>query len=225
MTNEEQDSQLAKLPICGTLIMSFPWLEIIGELWKFGRKIFRGFSNEGIYEVLDYETTLELQDRKGNKARLKKREKVRYLQDHILAHQDQAWGDGKILLNYRCAPGVPVDRYRSGYKTNILISLREVKNKGDIDEFNIEWGIKNGFLSQTGFWSTEISQRTKRIIVQAIFPRSRPPSVSWMIEKNIQRTHLLDGDTKKKLSDGRWMINWEKKNPRLYEHYILKWEW
>jgi len=225
MENEEQDSQSVKLPNWGTLILGRPWLEIIGELWKIGRKIFRGFSNEGIYEVLDYETTLELQDRKGNKASLQKLEKVRYLQDHILAYQDQAWGDGKILLNYRCAPGVPVDIYRSGYKTHILISLREVKKKGDIDEFNIEWGIKNGFLRKTGFWSTEISQRTKRIIVQVIFPKSRPPSVSWMIEKNIQRTHLLDGNTKKRLPDGRWMIRWEKNHPRLYEQYILKWEW
>ncbi|MGD8998575.1 MAG: hypothetical protein PVH80_10740, partial [Anaerolineae bacterium] len=59
----------------------------------------------------------------------------------LVAYLAEAWGDGEILLNYRCTPGAPVDRYRSGYKTTILISRRQVKNKGDVDEFNIEWGI------------------------------------------------------------------------------------
>jgi hypothetical protein len=58
-------------------------------------------------------------------------------------------GDGEILVDYRCSPGTPVDRYRSGYKTYILISRREVKNKGNVDEFNVEWGIRQGFLRHT----------------------------------------------------------------------------
>lgn len=178
-----------------------------------------------MYEVVNYKTTLEILDNKGKEAVLTKTEEVKSLQNNIIAYQDQAWGDGKILLNYRCTPGTPVDRYRSGYKTHILISLREVKNKGDIDEFNIEWGIQNGFLHTTGFWSTEVSHHTKRIIVQVIFPKSRPPSQIWLIKKNLQQTHLLDQSAKKKLPDGRWMVNWEKNHPRLYEHYILKWEW
>ena len=55
--------------------------------------------------------------------------RVRYLQDHILAYQDYAWGDGEILRNYRCTPGTPVDLYRLGHITYILISRREVKNR------------------------------------------------------------------------------------------------
>jgi hypothetical protein len=44
---------------------------------------------------------------------------VRYLQDNMIAYQDQAWGDGEILVDYRRIPGTPVDRYRSGHKTYI----------------------------------------------------------------------------------------------------------
>jgi len=54
-----------------------------------------------MYEVLEYESTLELKDRGGKRATFKKREKVRYLQDNVIAYQDQAWGDGEILVNYR----------------------------------------------------------------------------------------------------------------------------
>ena len=45
-----------------------------------------------------------------------KRQRVRYLQNNIIAYQDQAWGDGEMLVNYRCSPGVPVDRYKLGHK-------------------------------------------------------------------------------------------------------------
>jgi len=56
-------------------------------------------------EVLEYESTLELKDRGGKRAIFKKREKVRYLQDNVIAYQDQAWGNGEILIDYRCSPG------------------------------------------------------------------------------------------------------------------------
>jgi hypothetical protein len=209
----------------GSILLSLPWVEILTEVWKSGKKVLRGMSNEGMYEVLEYESTLELKDKKGEKAGLKKREKIRYLQDNIIAYQDQAWGDGKILINYRCAPGTPVDRYRSGYKTHILISLREVKNKGDLDEFNIEWGIRNGFLRKAGFWATEINHRTNKVKVQIIFPEERPPLEISMLEKNSQRTLPLGKENKLQLPDGRWMILWERAKPRLYEHYIFNWEW
>ncbi|MGB6680262.1 MAG: hypothetical protein WBF08_02915, partial [Candidatus Bathyarchaeia archaeon] len=127
MSGESNATISRILPRAMMIILGLPWPEIVGEMWKAGRKMIRGLSNEGTYEVLDYETTLELLDHKGKQASLKKREKVRYLQNYILAYQDQAWGDGKILQDYRCTPGKPVDRYRTGYKTHILISRREVK--------------------------------------------------------------------------------------------------
>jgi hypothetical protein len=66
------------------------------------------------------------------------------LQDNIIAYHDQAWGDVDILLDYRCTPGMAVDRYRLGYKTYVLISRREVKSKGDVETFHSEPMIRAG---------------------------------------------------------------------------------
>src|SRR5215210_7073839 len=85
------------------------WIEILTDLWKQWRKLARGLSEEGLYEVLAYEATLELLDRRGQRAQFRKREKVRYGQSQTIAYQDQAGADGEILLDYRCTPGVPVD--------------------------------------------------------------------------------------------------------------------
>lgn len=202
-----------------------PWSGIVENLLKNWKRYIGVKTSEGMYEVLEYESVLELKDERGEKATVKKREKVRYLQDNIIAYQDQAWGDGKILVNYCCSPGIPVDRYRSGYKTHILLSLRDVKHRGDVDEFHIQWGIERGFLLKTGFWGTEVSHPTREMTVKIIFPKNRPPVRVMMVERNQKRTKKVDEDARVQLPDGRWMIEWEKHQPPLYEQYILKWEW
>jgi len=207
------------------VIFSLPWTEIFDKVKKKRLKSSIDASGDGIYETLEYESTLEIHNNQGTRATFKKRKKIRYLQDGIIAFQDYAWGDGEILLNYRTSRGKAVDRYRAGYKTYILISLREVKNKGDIDEFNIQWNLRNGFLTEDGYWSTDISQKTKHIKMNIIFPKIRPPLNLMIEESNRKRTRELGSGSKKRLPDGRWRVTWEMKKPRLYEVYVLRWIW
>ncbi len=150
---------------------------------------------------------------------------MRYLQDNIIAYMDQAWGDGKFLLDYRCSPGAAVDQYRFGHKTYILISLREVKQRGDTDEFYIERKIKNGFLRQQEQWETDISHPTRQVTTKVIFPRERPPLRVALVENIRQKTTLIGDEHQRQLPDGRWQVAWETDNPRLNERYVLKWEW
>lgn len=210
--------------LIGTLVNS----QTISSIFDLGKgiiKIYKDFSQDGLYEVLEYESTLELLDKSGKKAKFQKREKIRYQQNNIIAYQDQAWGDGEILADYRCSPGVPVDQHRPGQKTYVLISLREVKNRDDIDEFNIEWGIKNGFSRKNEQWETDVMHPTKQLKIQIIFPKSRVPIRTMLIENNRQKTRKLGADYQYQLPDGRYMISWEKFKPRLHEKYIIAWSW
>jgi hypothetical protein len=157
MTDEKDtDNQSLFDKLVGALLRR-PWADVLGDALKALRKAIQGRSHRGLYEVLDYESTLELKDCEGKTATFRKREKVRYLQDNVIAYQDQAWGDGEILLNYRCTPGTPVDRYRSGYKTTILISRREVKDKGDVDE-----ATSNGAAIRASCGRRSSGRRTSR---------------------------------------------------------------
>ena len=77
-----------------------------------------------------------------------------------------------------------------GHKTYKLISLREFKNKGDVDEFNIEWKMRNGFLKQMGFWGISINHRTNKVTIKVIFPKNRPPRNVSVTESNLQRNSV-----------------------------------
>lgn len=225
MSAENEDAKSSSLTRLAALLLGLPWVEIVAEVWKLGRKILRGLADEGMYEVLEYESTLELLDTTGKKAVFTKRKKVRYLQNNIIAFQDYGWGDGVQFTDYQAHPGYPVDQYKIGYKTYILLSLREVKNRGDVDEFNIQWKIKDGFLKRDGFWETDVSSRTYSIKVNIIFPKERHPQNLRLVEHNIRRTTFLGGEAVQNLPDGRWRVSWEKNKPRLYEHYIIRWDW
>ena len=198
---------------------------LLGDLYCWGKSTIQRLTKPGMYEVLNYETTLEILDEKGKEAILTKIEEVKFLQNNIIAFQDQAWGRGKILIDYQCTPGFPVDFYQFAHKTYILISLRNVMQKGDITKFEICWKIKDGFKKPNGFWSTDINHFTKKLKVSVIFPKEKPPLKLMTVESNRQLTKELQKDVITQLPDKRWQVTWEKKNPGLYEHYTLKWEW
>ena len=224
-SDNSQDKQSSPLSQLFGLFTGIPIGNLLSIGLELGPKLFGGHRLEGMYEVLEYESTLELKDTKGKCACFRKREKVRYLQDNIIAYQDQAWGDGEILLGYRCTPGAAVDFHRPAHKTYVLISLREVKNRGDVDEFNIQWEIHNGFRRSQESWETEVSHPTGRVKVRVVFPKSRPPLRATLIEDTRHRTQILNEDAQLKLPDGRWQLTWENDQPRLHERYILKWDW
>lgn len=224
---DRQSFQLTDIPLpqLPSTSLNIPWTELIKQAGNLIYFAWERFRRDGLYEVQEYESTLELLDTKGEKAVFHKRQEVRYLQDNIIAYQDQAWGDGHILLNYHCSPGQAVDRYRLGHKTILLISLREIKQRGDIDEFNIEWETKDTFLQRRESWETEISHRTRKAKIQVIYPRERQPQKAIFVEASRKVGKLAGNENRRQLPDGRWKVTWEIRRPRLNERYILRWEW
>lgn len=200
-------------------------IEIITVLWRLGRRVIRLQSHEGMYEVLEFESQLELPDTKGKNAILHKRQRVRFLQDNIIAFQDQASGEGDIFADYQCSPGVAVDRYRDGHRHRILISLRETRNRGDVEDFRIERTIKDGFTRASEYFQTEINHRTRSVSVSVLFPHNRPPRRVTLVEQNATRTTALGPENEHPLPDGRVQVMWKAEKPRLFETYILRWEW
>ena len=200
-------------------------IPILSDLYQWGKSYVQKLRKPGMYEVMNYESALEILDPKGKQAIFRKVEDLKFLQDNVIAIQDQAWGDGEILDDYQCSPGFPVDFYRSGHKTHVLISLRDVKQKRDQVKKNIQWNIRNGFLKSNGYWATDINHYTRKMKVTILFPKERPPIRVVMVESNRKKSKELQKDALTHLPDKRWQVTWEKSNPSMNEHYILKWEW
>ena len=72
MANNQTQSKINIVPNLVALLLGLPWPEVIGDLWRFGLKTVHGLSHEGMYEALDYESTLEIHDSKGKRATFRK---------------------------------------------------------------------------------------------------------------------------------------------------------
>lgn len=196
-------------------------LKLFGNVRRAWRRTFE----RGAFEILEYDSTLELLDTCGERAHFKKRLRVRFLQDNVIAFQDYAWGDGEIFLQYRCAPGKIVDRYREGGRWNVLISLRETKNAGDVEEFHIERKLRGSFPASEGWWETSLRHRARNAKVSVVFPPERTCKEAMLVERHRNRTTLLDAKYFETLPDGRQVLTWQSDNVKRFETYMLKWRW
>lgn len=183
------------------------------------------FTYRGMYEILNYDSTLEILDAKGKRAKLSRREVIRFLQDNVVAIHDHAWGNGDLFVDYQCRPGVPVDFYEDGSKHNVLISLRETKNRGDELDLRIERGIKNGLLHTPWWLETEVDHPMKHLKLSIVFPRDRHCKKATVTRRSTGWTVTLGEEHFKFLQDGRQQLIWETKHPKLHDLYTIKWIW
>jgi hypothetical protein len=73
MVESQEGSITAKFPKGITVTLVLPWFEVLGEVWKVGKKLIRGLASEGIYEMLDYESHSSCWMVKGRKHPSRKR--------------------------------------------------------------------------------------------------------------------------------------------------------
>jgi hypothetical protein len=179
----------------------------------------------GMYEILDYDATLEIHDSKGKSASLVRHETIRFLQDNVVAIHDHAWGDGELFAEYNCQPGIPVDFYEDGSKWNVLISLRETKNRGDVLDLWIERVIEGGLFGDKEWLETEIDHRMHNLELAIIFPAERRCQRATLTRRSTSETVALGKQHFSFLGDGRQKLTFETNRPKLHDRYTIKWDW
>ena len=154
-------------------VFSLEWVAALIEVTHSLYHLLAHGHNQGMYEILSYDSTLELVDPKGTTAVFKRHQKVRFLQDHTFAFQDHAWGEGNLFADYQVSPGKVADRWQDGDRWNILISLRETKSKEDIEDIYIERTVNDGFTKESEWRQTEVWHAIRFLHLAVLFPKER----------------------------------------------------
>lgn len=179
----------------------------------------------GLYEILDYETRIELLDDQGVMAHHTKRQRVKFLQDNVIAFQDYAWGDGENFVEYTCRPGTVVDRYKEGDRWNVLVSLRETKSRGDVEEFHIERTVRNAFIKSEEWVQIEIRHPTRRLCIEVVFPPGRHCQRPTVVERSQHKTTRLGSEFLHDLPTGQQLLRWEMTAINQLEVFTITWQW
>jgi hypothetical protein len=209
-------SPLAGAIVFAALLLSFSGLGVYALILRdrFG----------GLYEAIVDESEWDIHDASGAEAVLTRKRKLRFLQNGVFAIRDYAWGDGDVLADYQCSPGVRVDTYGAAGKKNIVISLRETKKRGDVETYLITRQMKDMFPAESEWVATEISLPTQTATISVRFPADRPPSGAWLRcssdPDHVHATLPIQGSP-----DGRHRIEARVPKPRLRETYTIWWDW
>ena len=196
-------------------------LKLIDKIWNMINTL---REPPGPYKVLDSTTSLEICDPNGQICIHRKYKKVRFLQNHVFAYLDQTYGEGELFADFQCSPGVVADRWRDGNRWWTLISLREIKNRDQTEEFQINRVIQDGFSEDDVHFHTNIEQVTQHLTIEVLFPKERLPRRILLIQQN--KKHSTEAKSQlQDLPDKRQKLVWEIAKPQRFETYSIQWAW
>ena len=197
----------------------------IEEGWEVISRMRDRIGYRGMFEVLDFDASLELLDPRGEQAVLIRHQKIKVLQDNVVAVLDHVWGDGELLAEYDCQPGIPVDFYGDGSIHNVLISLREPRGRGDIIDLWIRRVVRGGFCRPQEWLETEVNYWMQSMRQRIIFPSKRHCRGATISRRWGNRTLPLGKNHFTFMSDGRQQLEWRTSHPKLHDRYTIKWDW
>jgi hypothetical protein len=181
----------------------------------------------GLWEIIDDIDEWDIQDADGKRVLLTKTRKLRFLQNGVFAIRDWAWGSGSFDANYSCSPGSAVDHFWHDGRHNVVVSLRETKGRGDVEDFTIKREFTDSFCEASETVHAEIMTETHQLTIKVIFPPSRPPKKAWVSRRKDEaankkhRPLSIQGGG----PDARQFITHTLIRPTLGENYVVGWDW
>jgi len=189
------------------------------------RRLLRRHTYHYSYEILKLEVTVELCDPRGDRAIVRRKKHIRFLQDDVVAVSERVWGTGSFSEGYRCSPGKAVDFYEEGSRWTVLISLRETKKRGDTLVLETTRTMRESFHGDRWWWEEEITQPTAQLAVTIIFPKERRCRRATLTQRSHRHTVILPRQRLRFLSDGRQALTWQAGHPQLHDLYRIQWSW
>jgi hypothetical protein len=181
---------------------------------------------EGPYEVLEEEHRWDLQEPDAAIAVYTKRLRVRF-NYRTIAVIDNAWGESADLFaEYECRPGTLVSTRRDGPREYAIIALPVLRQKGDEETLELDRTVRNEFQEAQQWIEVEFANKSRRAVLEAIFPASRVPS---NLQKGLGRRDSMR--TKQLASDehlnqaGRVRVRIEVNRPKRHQLLRSTWDW
>ncbi len=180
-------------------------------------------TNLDVFEVKDYKASLEVLDARGSSAIYTRRERVRFLRDHVTAFYDHGWGTGATFASHRIRPGRIAERLQIGQRFRSLVVLPAPKNRGDEFTFTVRRSIRRGgFGGRTNWLEMEMYHKTQRAKFSVTLPRSRAIVSARVVDALRQTTSPI---TVRVLRDGRQQAQWSVRQPQVGARFTLEWTW
>jgi len=175
------------------------------------------------YENVSLALLLNIQDGRGLKAELDRRQVVEFKSVEAGVIRDLVWGDGNTLGAFTAAGARLMGKRREGSKDALLLVLPEGAAVGQRVVVRSKRVVVGALTHRTEYFEVQVERCTRRLSLKVTFPRHRPPMKAWVTSTPIQSP--LPPLRTQRGKDGKASLHWRLTAPKVFCTYRLNWSW
>jgi hypothetical protein len=164
---------------------------------------------------------LEIQDRLGRRAVLRRTHGVHVLSTEAPVIRQLCWGDGEPLAHFRVEGARKLGLASEGMKKVVLLGLPRSTGQ-TVHVLKTRRLIRDEFTDRRGYFELQVERPTGRFSLKVIFPSRRPP-------RDVEVTSIPQAAAvpavKRCRSDGRTALSWTLRDPVPFAQYSMRWSW
>ena len=175
------------------------------------------------YETVSLALQLELQDARGERAVLRRRQRVRFLGDGGAVVRELLWGEGDQLVRYQARGARRIGVRSEGSKRAVLLDPDARPSPGDRLTIESRRTIRSGFRARQEYCEAFLERPTGSLELTVVFPPKRPPTTAQLVQAPSER--VLRRLPVRFRADGRAVLRCRLRRPEPGTTYSLRWAW
>jgi hypothetical protein len=175
------------------------------------------------YETLWLELVLDLDDPRGERAVLTRRQGVRFLSQGGAVVRELVWGEGEQLVRYHARGARRLAVRPEGSKRAVLLDPDRRPAVGDRLTIESRRTIRGGFRGRSEYCEAYLERPTGRVDLTIIFPAAHPPTRAQLVRATTETVLRLVPVRYR--ADGRAVLRCRLRHPDPATTYSLRWSW
>lgn len=187
------------------------------------RKLFPSLSPGVGYMNVRLDLELDIDDVRGHRAILYRRQRIRFLRADSEPVRDLVWGEGTPVARYTASGAQRLGIVPEGSKQAVLLRVPPVARQGTKATILSRRLIKDGLVGRSEYFEALVERPTSHLAMRILFPPERPPRDAVLVTSprraDGRRVPVRYG------ADGRPTLSWRVRVPVPDTVYCLRWSW
>ena len=180
-------------------------------------------SSTPAYETISLDLSLVIEDAKGERATLTRRQRLRCDAGRPSLVRELVWGEGRQLVRYRAQGARRVGLRAEGSKRAVLLEPADATGARGSSVITSRRVIRGGFATAQEYCEAFLERPTERLRFAVLFPVTRPPRTAWLVLA--AREEILRTVPVRYGADGRARLRCSLRAPLVGMTYSLRWTW
>lgn len=184
----------------------------------------RGLSQQFSLETVDCHVTLDVRRVDGSLVAYRKRQVHRCLQAGVSTYIESLSTDGNLSA-FKVSPGQLGEVSSESGVFHVTTRFPEPLRLNRSLERMFSCVFHSSFTNTEEYWEERQHYPTRRLVIQLVCRKGRPPQRWWAYEKRGPDRFDVSDAIKAGPVDGRPALTFTVVSPRLSSSYVLRWTW